>query len=83
VFKNFELKGRCRLGINQGNASSGAFSFSKYAGYSLVGGDYLDSTIRFKKYVLNSKVQPSGYIYSEKPQIHIVPIHISPDIMLN
>jgi hypothetical protein len=54
VFKNFELKGRCRLGINQGKASSGAFSFSKYAGYALVGGDYLDSTIRFKKYVLNS-----------------------------
>jgi len=43
--------------------------------------EQVDQVVR--KYVLNSKVEPSGFIYSEKPQIHIVPIHISPDIMLN
>ncbi len=53
-FKNSELKGWRQLAIDQGNASSGAFSFSKYAGYLLVGGDFLDSTIRFKTYSLSS-----------------------------
>ena len=36
-----------------------------------------------QKYVLGKKMEATPFIYSEKPQIHVVPIHISPDIMLN
>lgn len=35
------------------------------------------------KYLIGKKIEPTPFIYSEKPQIHVVPIHISPDIMLN
>ena len=36
-----------------------------------------------QKYAMNYRPMPVSFIYSEKPQIHVVPIHISPDIMLN
>ena len=32
-----------------------------------------------QKYV--NKPTPTPFIYSEKPQIHVVPVHISPDIL--
>jgi hypothetical protein len=35
-----------------------------------------------EKYVLNKKSEPTPFIYSEKPQIYVVPIHISPDILV-
>jgi len=36
-----------------------------------------------QKYVIGKKMEPTPFIYSEKPQIHVVPVHINPDIMLN
>jgi hypothetical protein len=45
---------------------------------------YNPSTIQVeevvKKYV-TGKPAPVSFIYSEKPQIHVVPIHISPYIL--
>ena len=35
------------------------------------------------KYVLGKKVEATPFIYSEKPQIHVVPIHMAPDILIN
>lgn len=36
-----------------------------------------------QKYVINKKVEATPFIYSEKPQIHVVPVHMSPDILIN
>jgi len=43
--------------------------------------EQIDSVVQ--KYVLGKKEAATPFIYSEKPKIHIVPVHISPDILMN
>ena len=40
----------------------------------------VDDVIR--KYVTSKKIDPVPFLYTEKPQIHVVPIPISYDILL-